>query len=137
LPITSGGVASALTWIVKDKSEAESYFNFNWASGYSGTFNVDTFAMLGDKLLIIGVALDNVSGGTIGTSGTAVVGTCSIRPKTIMSNLYACNFPAIDYSRSNAQIRIGIMGNGDFCVMESVGVSAGSNHIRGTLVVPI
>jgi hypothetical protein len=77
-----------------------------------------------------------LAGSNIGTSGTATIGICNIRPKNATGS-YGITTTAIDYTKTSAQIRMGIMTDGKFCVFESNGVTSGSNAIRGCLIIPI
>lgn len=133
--ITSNAVAQALEWQTLSKAEAEAYFGFQFASGYSGSVGVDTFAKSAN-LLIMSLYLDNISGSYIGTTSTAVIGTCNIRPKN-SAGQYGAMAVAIDYNQTSSQIRLGIFTDGRFGILESRGVTNGNNAIRVFFVIPI
>ena len=134
-PATSGGVAQAFSWQTPSLNQALADFGFQFKTGYSGTFSISVYAKT-NNLLVVEVDLTNLAGSNIGTSGTATIGICNIRPKNATGD-YGITTTAIDYTKTSAQIRMGIMTDGKFCVFESNGVTSGSNAIRGCLVIPI
>lgn len=134
--VTSGAVAKALDWQLFTYEEAQTYFGFQMASGYSGNVGVDICVKNGN-LLLLSVLIDNISGTGIGSQSTSVIGTCNIRPKNDSDATYGAIAIAIDYKQTATQTRLGIFKDGRVAVMESKGVSSGNNAIRGFFVIPI
>ena len=132
--VSSNAVARSQEWQEYSTTEALSYIGFQFINGYSGDFTVDSFVKT-SNLIIMSVAINNVQGTNIGTSQTSVIGTTNINPKS--SSTYGITAIAIDYRKTSAQIRLGLFPNGNFLILESNGVTSGSNAIRGCLVIPI
>ncbi len=134
--VTSDAVAKALNWQLFTYEEAQTYFGFQMASGYSGNVGVDVCVKNGN-LLLLSVFINNISGTGIGSQSTYVIGTCNIRPKNNSDANYGAIAVAIDYKQTATQTRLGIFKDGRVAVMESKGVSSGNNAIRGFFVIPI
>ena len=133
--VSSNAVAQAFSWQNPSLNQALADFGFQFTAGYSGNFSISVYAKT-NNLLVVEVDLTNLAGSKIGTSGTATIGICNIRPKNATGG-YGITTTAIDYTKTSAQIRMGIMTDGKFCVFESMGVTSGGNAIRGCLVIPI
>ena len=132
--VSSNAVAQAFSWQEYNIAEALSYIGFQFINGYSGDFSIDSCVKT-SNLLIMSVAINNVQGSNIGTSNTAVIGTTNIRPKS--TGTYGATAIAIDYRKTSAQVRLGLFSNGNFLILESNGVTSGSNAIRGCMVIAI
>lgn len=133
--VTSNAVAQAFSWQTPSRSQALADFGFQFTTGYSGTFSISVYAKT-NNLLIVGVDITNLTGANIGTASTSTIGACNIRPKNEVGD-YGIITVAIDYTKTSTQIRMGLMADGRFCIFESLGVTSGSNAIRGCLVIPI
>ena len=105
-------------------------FQLSWASGYSGTYNLDVENFRSGNLVFIHLALSNVSGGLIGTFATNVIGVTNLRPLQSVRNI------GIDYI-SGRPVRCTLMTDGTLSIDESVGVTQGDNNIRVTIAFPV
>jgi len=133
--VSSNAVARTLEWELFTQSQALADFGFQFNSDYSGTFGIDCYSKT-SNLLIVSLSFGNVSGQNIGTNGTAIIGTCNIRPKSVAYD-YGVTGTGLDYLKTGASVRMGIMRDGRVAILESYGSTNGSNALRATLVVPI
>jgi hypothetical protein len=99
-------------------------FSYSMAEGYSVTnIQIDNVNFWASGINVFDIAIGNLSGGTIGSTSTNVIGSCNLRP---IQNAMAIG---MDYV-SGRPVRVKIDTNGKIIIMESVGVTQGSNQIR-------
>ena len=118
--VTSNAVAEALTPVPVSG-------NFRFKSGYSGATGsgFDFCYQIAKNIIFVEYSFANIRGNNLGTVSTAVIGTCDFRPKakfTVIGIEYTAYIP----------IRFAINEIGEVLILESKGLVAGNNNIRGS-----
>lgn len=107
------------------KLNAIDNFTFTVASGYTvSAVSIATTNYYCGGINVFQLRINNISGGSIGTTSTNLIGTCNLRPKQEVVTI------GMDYV-SGRPCRLSINENGVIFILESLGVTAGNNIILG------
>lgn len=104
-------------------------FSYSMVSGFSVTnIQIDNVNFWASGINVFHLSIINVSGGTIGTTTSNVIGSCNLRP---IQNTIAIG---MDYV-SSRPVRVEILPSGSIIILESLGVTQGNNQIRAVFTV--
>ena len=121
--VTSNAVYKKMNDITEITTEE---IGFVYNSGYSANVTSINGVKQG-SLLMVNFAIAGISGSFIGTTTTAPIGKWNIRP------LNNCSFLLYDYNTGNP-FRIVFDPDGNVYIGESMGITSGSNQIRGNVI---